>query len=148
MSQPQRHLVLSLGFVLLALSAVPPAQARRVRRSPILAQIDCHIGAKPEVGTVLATWNVRVKKQVVTMYVTRLQVLNGNVAYYNIISAFEPYRVPFTIMGEAATLDRIVEAHKDQQLRMQGSFQLSTIPGTYFISTLDVQQPPTPTAGQ
>ncbi|MBI3785252.1 MAG: hypothetical protein HY270_17810 [Deltaproteobacteria bacterium] len=134
-------LVVALGLV-----AASPAWARHFGKLPIAARIDAYVGAKPDSVTTIAVWNVRARKRLVQLYVTKLQVNTGNVAYFDIISAFEPYRIPFSLLGSDAAVDQLLNAPANQEVRIMGNFQLAVVPGTFFISSVEVREPPTPAA--
>ena len=144
-----RIFVVTAGLLLTALAA--PARSAPRDLEPYSVRLDGYVGTKPESAPVEATWTVSLKGEPLKLFVTRLEVLRGNVAYYELIQSLEPYRTALTIAGEDDQLDLFATAPADQKISVIGFMQFSGGARYLMVSQVDYvgaapTAEPTPTA--
>jgi hypothetical protein len=129
---------------ILLLAAAMPAHSRPRGREAFSVRLDGYIGTKPESVPIEVKWTVSVKGDPYDLFVTKLRVLNGNIAYYDIINALEPYRTALTIVGDDEILDRFATAPAEQKISVIGFMEFAGGARYFMISSVDyVGSPPT-----
>ena len=120
------------------------AHAQRFSSVPITLRIEGFV--RPEAAGIVpqATWVVRVQGKEYILQVTRLEVLRGNTAYFNVIAALEPYSYAFTVYAHDDALRTLTQAPPEQALAIIGTAQLAQLPGLLFISSIEKMSAPTP----
>lgn len=138
-----RRTLMCMG-ILAVLWPVAVAQGQRLGVAPITLRIEGFVGPKPAGLVTQATWVVRVQKKKYTLQVTRLDVLTGNTAYFDVIAALEPYPYAFTFYGDGQTLRMLTQASADQKIAIIGNAQMAQLPGVLLISSIEAVAAPTP----
>ncbi len=131
------------------LSAIWPlgqVRAGRITVEPITLRIEGFVGPLPKGVVPQATWVLRVEDQKATLRVTRLEVLTGDTAYFDIIAALEPYPYAFTVYGDGPALDALTRAGPGQMISLIATAQLAQLPGLLFISSIEAVTAATPEA--
>jgi hypothetical protein len=132
--------VLLLTVVALDAAAVP-----RFGPLPISMRIEGYVGSKPEGVSTQATWRLRVHgKDDLVLHVTLLQVLTGDVAYFDVISALEFYPYAFAVYGPEESMQVLTQAAAGQKIGLLGTAQMSQLPGTLMLSSAELVMAPTP----
>jgi len=136
------RLFLLAAVALLAATAVS-AQARPVGRQAYTVQIDGYVGTKPTSTPLEVSWTVSLKGEPYKLFVTKMKVLTGNTAYYNIIQALEPYQTAMTLVGDDDQLDLFATAPAQQQISVTGVLQFTGSAHYLMISKVDyIGSPP------
>jgi hypothetical protein len=130
-----RTLNVSVRLLLLLVSLVPAAALAR-RTLPIAVQIEGYMGAKPAGVTLQATWTVSVRGARHQLHVATLRVLRGNVSYFKILSALEPYKVALQINGREPVLAALTSAPAGVALLISGNLTLRGGPGILHVDSV------------
>lgn len=133
-------------WLVLALQLWPVALAhgQRFGAAPITLRIEGFVGAAPPGLVTQATWVMRVQEKKYTLQVTRLEVLTGNTAYFDVIAALAPYPYAFTVYGDEPTLRLLTQTSPDQKLAIIGNAQMGQLPGQLLLSSVELLAAPTP----
>ncbi len=129
-----RSLVCSL-VMLLALYAPGVVAARGV---PVMLRMEAFAGDKPEGVHADAEWRVTLRGEATRLTVTKLRVVTGGLAYYQVVSALSPYPNAFTLMGDAAMLDRIAASTSARPVVIVGALTMG--PGARVLQVNSVDQ--------
>jgi hypothetical protein len=129
------------GLTLVSIAA--PAQSRPLRREALSVRLDGYVGTKPDTTPVEVNWTVSLKGEPYQLFVTKLQVLSGDLAYYDIINALEPYKTALTIAGDDVQLDMFATAPAQQKISVMGFLQFGGGARYLMVSKVDyVESPP------
>lgn len=133
-----------LATVLLLLTIAAPAQAGPLRRDAVSVRMDAYIGTKPDATPAEVKWTVSLKGEPYEVFVTKLVVLTGSIAYFDIINRLQPYSTALTVVGEDDQLDRFATAPAGQKISVTGFMQLGGGARYLMVSSVDyVDSPPT-----
>lgn len=100
-------------------------------------RLDGYVGTRPESAPIEAHWTVSLKGEPYEVFVTKLRVLSGNIAYYDIFTALEPYRTALTIVGDDEQLDRFATAPAEQKISVIGYMEFGGGARYLMISSVD-----------
>jgi hypothetical protein len=126
-----------LAVLLLLLAAPGPAQSRPLTKQPLSVRVDGYVTSKPEEAPFEVDWTVRLKGENYRLYVSKLQVLTGNAAYYDVIRALEPYRPALTIAGDDRQLDLFATAPHGQKISITGFIRFNG--GARYLMISDIE---------
>lgn len=130
-------------------SLVSGTEARPLRGEVFSVRIEGYVGSAPADTPVEVSWTLTLKGDPYELHVTKLQVLTGKIAYYDIITALKPYRPALTIAGDDADLDRFATAPADEKIAVMGFLQF--VGGARYLMVSGVEYlgkpTPAPTAG-
>jgi hypothetical protein len=140
----RRSTVLLIALALVAHGA--RAQPRRSLSGPFLVRIEGVLGAKPPGPLPLASWQVARGRELYDLHVSKLQVLSGNIAYFNIVSRLDPYRPAFSIAGDDKAIQAFVSAPTGQPLVIMGYLRIDPAARVLMLSSVEaVTATPVPT---
>lgn len=123
-------------------------QARPLAVAPVTVRMEGFVGRQPEGTPLEATWQLRVGKQKVDLYVTKLQILTGNLSPSNLTQALQPYRPALTIAARQADQDLILKAPPDQRIAISGMLDFGGGARTLMPSAVEYLAPTAPTPGR
>lgn len=132
---------------LLLLAGAGPAQGRRFSLTPIFIRITGYLGPKREKPILLTSWKVNRGRDIYDLHVIKLEVLNGNIAYFNIVDQLEPYDPAFSIGGDNQAVRDFVSAPPGETLIIMGYLRLESALRTFMIDTVAPAAVTTPTPG-
>ena len=135
--------LLLLGLLLLP-AGTTTARSQPMPRDAFSVRIEGFVGAKPEKPDIAADWTVRLKGESYELHVSKLQVLTGNIAYYDLITALKPYRPALTITGSDEQLDMFATAPPGQQVSVVAFIRLTGT--TRYLMISEIEYVGTPTA--
>jgi len=137
---------LSCLLVAVALFVAPavPVQARPLGRQVYTVRIEGYVGTKPASTPLEVSWTVSLKGESYKLFVTKMKVLTGSVAYYDIIQALEPYQTALTIVGDDDQLDLFATAPAAQEISVTGVLQFTGSAHYLMVSKVDYIGPPPP----
>jgi hypothetical protein len=127
------------ALALLSLATAALAAPRRAR-APVSVRIEGYVGAKPSGVRLLASWKVNRGRDVYQLHVTKLQVLSGDTAYFNIISRLEPYPVAFALAGDSAALATFATTPPDHKIAIKGYLRLDVGTRILMVSTVEAMK--------
>lgn len=136
-----------IAAALLLLSFIHESPAGVFRHETLSVRIDGYVGSKPEEVPIEVSWIVSVKGEMYDLHVGKLVVLTGDVAYYDIITALQPYRPALTVIGSDEEIDRFATAPTNQKISVTGFLQFAGGARYLMISNVDYPAEPeqTPT---
>ena len=135
------------ALAVLALAA-PGQVAAQIRTDQIyMLRIEGFVGAKPAGLRPLVSWVVRHQRTRYDLHVTRLQVLSGNTAYFNIITFLRPYTPAFRLAGDSKALAAFADVPPNQPIVMIGSMRFSRSISVFMLGTVEPLAQPSPAAG-
>lgn len=129
---------------LLCLASASASWAQRPVPYPIVLRITGFIGTKPEGVKDLARWVVAAEGEQYTFYVTKLQPIGVDVAYWNILNRLEPLPVKLVLEGNKELLRQFTGAPPETQLVITGNFDVGPGPATLLLSKVEQLPPITP----
>jgi len=133
------------AVLLLAVVALDVAGVPKLGSLPISMRIEGYVGSKPEGVSTQTTWRLRVHGQDdLVLHVTLLQVLTGDVAYFDVISALAFYPYAFAVYGPEESIRVLTEAAAGQKIGLLGTAQMSQLPGTLMLGFAELVPAPTP----
>jgi hypothetical protein len=141
-----RHIVVAL-LALLCFSGVQPAQARRDGLTPIVIRVTGYLGEKRDTPILLTSWKVNRGRSVYHWHVIKLEVLSGNIAYFNIVSQLEPYDPAFSIAGDTKGINAFINTPPGETIVVIGYLRLEAAIRTLMIDTVTTLPSETPTPG-
>jgi hypothetical protein len=131
--------------LLLAVSV--DAAAARSFREVLSVRIEGYVGKQPADAPVEESWTVSLKGESYQLHVTKLQVLTGSVAYYDIFTQLKPYHPTLTIAGEDADLDEFATAPAGEKIEVMGFLQFAGGARYLMVSSVEALGEATPTPG-
>jgi hypothetical protein len=134
--------VLYVGILTLIAVTVAPAPVQPRVRDGFSVRLEGYIGTKPDSAPVEASWTVSVKGDPYKLFVTKLVVLQGNIAYYDIINALKPYKIALTVVGDDEQIDLFATAPAGQKISVMGFMQFAGGARFFMISSVDYVGPP------
>jgi hypothetical protein len=141
MRHPRAHVLVAL-LVLLLFSGVQPAHARRTGLTPIMVRVTGYLGEKrDDKGILLTSWHVNRGRAVYHWRVLKLDVLSGNIAYFNIVSQLEPYDPAFSIAGDNKGINAFINAPPGETIVVIGYLRLDAATRTLMIDTVTTPTP-------
>lgn len=129
---------------LLLFTGAGSAYSRPLQKQVISVRVDGYVTSKPEEVPVEVDWTVRLKGEEYHLFVSKLQVLTGNVAYYDLITALKPYHPALTITGDDEQLDRFATAPRGQKVSVIAYMQFAE--GSRYLMVSNVEYVGEPTA--
>jgi hypothetical protein len=135
MTAPGRAAAAVLATLLLVCCQVGRAQGRHV--APILVRIEGFVGAKPEGLRPRVNWRVSSGRNTYELHVTRLQVMSGNVADFNIITHLRPYRTAFSLAGDRQALEAFGATPAGQQIAITGYLRIDRAARILMVSRVE-----------
>src|SRR5262245_63837659 len=133
MHRSRAYVVVAL-LGLLLISGSQPAQARRTGLTPIMIRVTGYLGDKREdKGILLTSWKVNRGRDVYHWHVTKLDVLTGNIAYFNIVSQLEPYDPAFSIAGDNKGIKAFISTPPGETIVVIGYLRLEAAIRTLMI---------------
>jgi len=136
------------ALAVLAVVAAPGRLSAQVRVDQLyVLRIEGYVGAKPDGLRPLVSWVVSRQQTKYDLHVTKLQVLSGNTAYFNIITFLRPYTPAFRLAGDSQALAAFADVPRDQPIAMIGSMRFSRSISVFMLSTVEPLAQPSPTAG-
>ena len=134
-----------IAALLLVLLAVTASDARRLTggtRSYRL-KIYGYVGEKAAGVPALATWKLTADQKKLPFICDKIDVLTGNVAYFDIVRALEPYRNnAFSLKGDA--VKDFTSAPAKQRIVMEGVLTFGGAARIFLLSTVTALPSPTP----
>ena len=115
-----------VGVVCVALAAATVQAQRRFLEGPVMVRITGYRGPKLEKPILLTSWKVNRGRDIYELRVIKLDVLTGNVAYFNIVEALEPYTPALEIAGDNQAIADFLAAPDGEPLVMIGSLRFGT----------------------
>ena len=115
-----------VGLLCVALAATIVHAQRRFLEGPVLVRITGYKGPKLEKPILLTSWKVNRARDIYELRVIKLDVLTGNVAYFNIVEALEPYTPAFEIAGDNKAMAEFFAAADGEPFVMIGSLRFGT----------------------
>ena len=132
------------ALAVLALAA-PGQVAAQIRTDQIyMLRIEGFVGAKPAGPRPLVSWVVTHQQTKYDLHVTKLQVLSGNTAYFNIITFLRPYTPAFRLAGDSKALAAFADVPPNQPIVMIGSMRFSRSISVFMLGTVEPLAQPTP----
>ena len=110
---------------------------RRSLSGPYLVRITGYLGPKLERPILLTSWKVNRGRDIYDLRVTKLDVLTGNIAYFNIVTALEPYSPAFEIAGDDTGVAEFVATPPGQTMVIIGSLRINPAARILMISTVE-----------
>ena len=136
------------ALALLVACAAPDRAAAQVRTDQIyMLRIEGFVGAKPAGLHPLVSWVVTHQQTKYDLHVTKLQVLSGNTAYFNIITFLRPYTPAFRLAGDSNALAAFADVPPKQPIVMIGSMRFSRSISVFMLGTVEPLAQPSPAAG-
>lgn len=130
------------AVVLFVCFPVGRAQGRHV--APILVRIEGFVGAEPANLRPLVSWRVSDRRDTYDLHVTRLQVMSGNVANFNIISRLRPYRTAFSLAGDRQALETFAATPAGQQIAITGYLRIDRAARILMVNRVEPLGAPAP----
>lgn len=121
---------------LLLLADAAPAQGRKLGLTPIFIRITGYLGAKRDKPILLTSWNVNRGRDVYAWRVIKLEVLSGNIAYFNIVEQLEPYDPAFNIAGDTRGIDTFIATPPGEIFTVMGYLRFDGGFRTLMIDTV------------
>lgn len=134
-----------LVFILVLLCAAA-AGGRVPRRQAYSVRIEGYIGRAPAEVPAEVVWTVSLGGRSYDLHVSRLQVLTGNIAYYDIIRALRPYRPAFTLAGPDDQLGLLAGAPAGQKVGVVGVLRFGGGARHLLVNRVELVGEPTPVA--
>lgn len=132
-----RRSVLVALLALLLFSGAQPAQARRNGLTPLMIRVTGYLGDKrDDKGILLTSWKVNRGRDVYHWRVIKLDVLSGNLAYFNIVSQLEPYDPAFSLAGDNKGIKEFINAPPGETIVVIGYLRLEAAIRTLMIDTV------------
>jgi hypothetical protein len=122
--------------VLLLLAGAAPAQGRRFSLTPIFIRITGYLGPKKERPILLTSWKINRGRTVYHLHVIKLEVLSGNIAYFNIVEQLEPYDPAFSFGGDNRAVEAFERAPPGETLVIMGYLRLDASIRTFMMDTV------------
>jgi hypothetical protein len=119
---------------------------RRGVSGPYLVRITGYLGPKLERPILLTSWKVNRGRDIYDLRVIKLDVLTGNIAYFNIVNALEPYSPAFEIAGDDKGVAEFVATPAGQPMVIIGSLRINPAARILMISTAERTSFSTPSA--
>src|SRR5215470_13198376 len=132
---------LAAGLALAALALAAPgaqAQLRRPLGGPYLVRIEGVLGAKLPGPLPLTTWKVARGREIYELQVSKLRVLDGNIAYFTIVDRLEPYWPSFSIAGDDKAIEAFVTAPTGKPLVLMGYLRIDSAARVLMLSSIDL----------
>jgi len=142
----RRQVIVALLGLLLC-SGAQPAQARRNGLTPLMVRVTGYLGEKRDKPILLTSWKVNRGRDVYRWHVIKLDVLSGNIAYFNIVSQLEPYDPAFSIAGDTKGINDFINTPPGETIVVIGYLRLEAAIRTLMIDTVRPLQSETPTPG-
>jgi hypothetical protein len=146
MYRRSRYAVVAL-LALLVFSGAHPAQARRDSLTPIVIRVTGYLGEKRDKPILLTSWKVNRGRDVYHWHVIKLEVLSGNLAYFNIVNQLEPYDPAFSIAGDTQGINAFINAPPGETIVVIGYLRLAAAIRTLMIDTVTTLPAGTATPG-
>lgn len=120
-------LLAAAGCLLAVLASAAEAQRRQLS-GPYLVRITAVRGPRPASmrALPLASWKVNRGRDIYEMQVTKLDVLTGNTAYFNIVNRLDFYSPAFSIAGDPKAVEAFINAPDGQALTMMGYLRIES----------------------
>lgn len=115
-SNVRRSLLLSFLLCLLLV----PAAAFAARNMPVSLRMEAYAAKKPDGVPAIAQWRVTRRGNEMPLTVTKMNVTSGGLAYYQVVSALEPYPIAFDLKGDDKFLDKISASTADKPVLIMG----------------------------
>ena len=132
--------------VVLLIGITAHAQLRRPLSGPQLVRIEVVLGAKPPGPLPLTSWKVSYRDDLYDLHVSKLRVLDGNVAYFNIVDRLEPYWPSFSIAGDETAIQAFINAPHGEPLVILGYLRIDPAARVLMLSSVAIASPtPAPT---
>ncbi len=138
-------LIVIATVVALGTAGSATAQMRRhlPLSAPLQVRIDGYLDSKPAGEPVAATWKLTAEGKGRPLYITELRVLTGNLAYWDVLQAAEPYHGNFQINGPEVTLKQLTAAPPGQKIRLLGILRIGV--RRFLVSRIQDLPAATPT---
>jgi hypothetical protein len=138
----------ALAALLLALAsaAVSPAQ-QRPSLTPLFIRITGYLGPKRDIPILVTSWRVNRGRDVYDLHVTKLDVLSGNVAYFEIVQQLVPYDIAFSIFGDDEAIAAFLAAPPGQPIVILGYLRIDLAARTLMMSSVEPLAASTPSPG-
>jgi hypothetical protein len=144
-----KYLSICIAVLFALILAAPESSATVFRHDVLSVRIEGYVGTKPADVPLQVSWIVSVKGELYDLHVSKMVVLTGNVAYYDIITALQPYRPALTVIGDDEQIDLFATAPANQEIMVTGFFQFAGGARYLMLSSVDyvgeVEQTPPPT---
>ena len=114
------------------------------RFGPLRLKIYGYVGEKPEGVPPLTTWVLTAGGKNYTFICDKIDVLNGNAGYMDIVSALEPYKPAFRLNGGKRTIEPFVTSAPKQRLVMLGVLTFGGSARIFMLDSITPLPEPTP----
>lgn len=131
----------SVSLVFLVVSHGPSPAAQIPDQTPVVARITGFVGVKPEGVKSLAHWVVAVGGAQFDFYVTKLEPIGVDIAYWNILNRLEPLPVTVTLYGDTELVRQFTSTPPGTAIVVTGNLEFG--PGPVTLLLRKVEPPPT-----
>jgi len=136
------------ALAVLAVVAAPGRLSAQIKVDQLyVLRIEGYVGAKPAGLHPQVSWVVSYQRDKYDLHVTKLQVLSGNTAYFNIITFLRPYTPAFRLAGDSQALAAFAATPPNQPIVMVGSMRFSHTISVFMLGTVEPLAHPSPRAG-
>jgi hypothetical protein len=133
---------IGIGLSLLLVFGVSQAWAQRYVM-PIFLRIEGYVGEKPKDAPVADEWTVATDKsgdKYVKFYVTRMDVLTGDISYMDIFERLEPYTPTVQMNALPEEEQAFAGAPPQKKVTMRAYLRQSGTARILMVDYLDVQK--------
>lgn len=140
----------SLGILVLCLILAGNGEARPLGRGgaerfgPLRLKIYGYVGQAADGVPPLTTWRLTASGKNYTFICDKIDVLNGNTSYMDIVSALEPYKPAFRLNGGKHALEPFVTSPPRQRLVMLGVLTFGGSARIFMVDSITPLPAPTP----
>jgi hypothetical protein len=138
--------VVFAALPLLQASAPAVHAQRRMLGGPYMVRITAYLGAKLDRPVLLTSWKVNRVRDIYDLRVVKLDVLTGNVAYFNIVNQLEPYSPAFAIGGDNEAVNAFINTPPGEPIVIIGSLRINSADRILMLSTVERTSFATPAA--
>lgn len=131
-------MALLCGLVALgAVAAARPGLALVARPFPLVVRMEGYVGDKPDGVKAIERWVFAVDGLPVVFHLTKLRVINADVAWWNITSNLAPLPITLTLYGDDALRGRFVHTPAGEKIAVTGVLESGPGPVTLLMSTIE-----------
>jgi len=143
MTTRRRTLLATVLFLLspTLAEARPPGAQQFI---PLRLRIYGYVGEKPADIPPLATWVLTAVGKKYTFICDKIDVLEGNTSYMNVVQALAPYKPAFRLNGTKSTLEVFTTSPPKQRILMEGVLRFGGGARILMLDHVTAAPPATP----
>ncbi len=123
-----------LAAVAGAMTTAPPSAFAQPKA--VTVKINGTVGEAPDEGRPRATWHLRVNREDVKLYVTKLEILAGATTDAEIIRQLRVNRAAILTEGEADAMKKLGASPPGTAVTIQGTMRWTSTPPVLLVSSV------------